>query len=75
MSSKSGSSKLNSSCHIRSGGEYDHKRGSHLILFNLKLIVEFLSGSDVIIPSSTVTHGNTPIQLGESRMSESMFDM
>ena len=60
-------------CHIRSGGEYDHKHGGHLILFSLKLIVEFPPGSDIIIPSSTVTHGNTPIQLGEWRVSFTQY--
>jgi hypothetical protein len=60
-------------CHIRSGGVFDHKRGGHLILFNLKLVVEFPSGSDVIIPSSTVPHGNTPIQPGEWRVSFTQY--
>jgi hypothetical protein len=60
-------------CHIHSGGIFDHKRGGHVILFNLKLVVEFPSGSDVIIPSATVIHGNTPIQADEWRISFTQF--
>jgi hypothetical protein len=60
-------------CHIHSGGLYDHKKGGHIILFNLKLVVEFPSGSDVIIPSASVTHGNTPIQPGETRVAFTQF--
>ena len=60
-------------CHIHAGGPFDHKRGGHLILFSLKLVIEFPSGSDVIIPSSTLTHGNTPIQPGEMRVSFTQY--
>jgi hypothetical protein len=60
-------------CHVHSGGNYDHKRGGHIILFNLKLIIEFPTGSDVIIPSAALTHGNTPIQPGETRVSFTQY--
>jgi hypothetical protein len=46
------------------GGHYNHKPGGHLILFSLKLVVEFPPGSDAVI--CHVTHGNTPIQPGET---------
>ena len=60
-------------CHIHSGGLFDHKLGGHIILFDLKLVIEFPSGSDIIIPSSTLTHGNTPIQPGEWRVSFTQY--
>ena len=60
-------------CHIHAGGPFDYKRGGHLVLFSLKLVIEFPSGSDVIIPSSAITHGNTPIQPGEMRVSFTQY--
>jgi hypothetical protein len=60
-------------CHIRSGGAFDHKLGGHIILFDLKLAIEFPSGSDIIIPSSTLVHGNTPIQPDEWRVSFTQY--
>jgi hypothetical protein len=60
-------------CHIHSGGAFDHKLGGHIILFDLKLVIEFPPGSDMIIPSSTLVHGNTPIQLDEWRVSFTQY--
>jgi len=37
------------------------------------LVIEFPSGSDIIIPSSTLAHGNTPIQPGEWRVSFTQY--
>jgi hypothetical protein len=53
-----------SSCHIHSGGSYNHKRNGHIFLFNLKLVVEFPAGSDILIPSGALAHGNTPFGWG-----------
>jgi hypothetical protein len=60
-------------CPIHSGGNYDHKRGGHIILFDLKIAIEFPSGSTVIIPSSTLSHGNASIQPGETRVSFTQY--
>jgi hypothetical protein len=60
-------------CHIHSGGVFDHTRGGHIILFDLKLVIQFPSGADVIIPSSTLAHGNTPIQPGKWRVSFTQY--
>jgi hypothetical protein len=60
-------------CPIYSGGNYDPKLGKHIILFDLKLIIEFPPASTVIIPSSTISHGNTPIQPGETRVSFTQY--
>jgi hypothetical protein len=60
-------------CHIYSGGPYNHKLGGHIILFSLKRVIEFPPGSSIIIPSSTVPHGNTPIQPGEQRVSLTQY--
>lgn len=55
-------------CDIISAGNYNPKTGGHLILFNLKLLVEFPPGSHILIPSAILRHGNTSIQAGEERM-------
>lgn len=63
--------KANGVCPIFSFGWFDHMHGSHLVLRQLKLIIEFSPGSLIILPSATLTHGNTPIDIakGEYRLS------
>jgi hypothetical protein len=56
-------------CAIQALGDYNPKKGEHLALLQLGLIVEFPPGSTVLIPSSTVTHGNLPIAPHERRTS------
>jgi hypothetical protein len=56
-------------CAIQALGDYDPKKGGHLILLQLGLIVEFPPGSTVLIPLLTVTHGNLPIAPHEKRAS------
>jgi hypothetical protein len=60
-------------CGIASGGSYNHKRGGHLYMKQLKLVIEFPSGSSVLIPSAAITHGNTPIAKGETRYSMTQY--
>ncbi|KAJ6463597.1 hypothetical protein C8R47DRAFT_992566 [Mycena vitilis] len=60
-------------CPITSAGDYDHRKGGHLYLKQLKLILEFPSGATISIPSGCVDHGNTPIQPGETRFSITQF--
>jgi len=47
--------------------------GGHLILFGLKLVIQFPSGSTALIPSGCIAHGNTPIHTGETRMSIAQY--
>ncbi|KAI0038300.1 hypothetical protein FA95DRAFT_1505880 [Auriscalpium vulgare] len=54
-------------CTITPLGEFDHKRGGHLVLWQMGVIIEFPSGSTAAIPSGSVPHGNTDIQDGETR--------
>lgn len=56
-------------CVIVSGGSYNPVTSGHLILWELKLYVEFPPGSVVFLPSALITHGNTPLQNGETRFS------
>ncbi|KAJ7604502.1 hypothetical protein DFH06DRAFT_1021105, partial [Mycena polygramma] len=60
-------------CAITSAGEYNHKTSAHLILKQLRLVVEFPSGSTSLIPSATVEHGNTPLSRGETHYSITQY--
>jgi hypothetical protein len=52
-------------CSITSLGPFDPKQGSHLVLWDLHLIIEFLPGSTILLPSAVLHHSNTPIQKGK----------
>jgi len=60
-------------CALTALGAYDHTLGGHLILFGLKLAVQFPVGSTVLIPSGCIEHGNTPIGEGETRLSIAQY--
>ncbi|RDX42271.1 hypothetical protein OH76DRAFT_1363083, partial [Lentinus brumalis] len=60
-------------CAILALGNFDPTRGGHLVLWDLKLIVEFPPGSLIMIPSAILRHSNTPVQEGEERMSFTQF--
>lgn len=60
-------------CVISSFGNYDHKKGGHLILWELGIVVEFPPYSTILIPSAIVKHGNTTISEGEERMSITQY--
>lgn len=54
-------------CAVTALGDYDPTLGGHLILWDLKLIIEFPPGATVLIPSAVFAHSNTAIQEGETR--------
>jgi hypothetical protein len=60
-------------CIISSGGKFDPVKGGHIILWQLKLLIEFPPGSTVLIPSATLIHANTPISKGETRFSFTQY--
>lgn len=60
-------------CALYSLGDFDPTKGGHLILRELGFMVEFPPGSLILLPSSTITHGNTPIQKGETRKSFALY--
>ncbi|KAJ7120587.1 hypothetical protein C8R43DRAFT_900672, partial [Mycena crocata] len=60
-------------CGVTSGGEFNHKRGGHMYLKQLRLVIEFPSSSSMLIPSGCVNHGNTPIEAGETRHSITQY--
>jgi hypothetical protein len=60
-------------CSITPLGRFDHKAGAHLVLPELKLVIEFPVGSTIFVPSAAFTHYNTTIQDGEMRGSITQF--
>ncbi|GJE99449.1 hypothetical protein PsYK624_157130 [Phanerochaete sordida] len=60
-------------CSIYCDGSFDPRRGGHLILRQLGIVVEFPPGSTVLIPSACITHGNTAIAKGETRWSFTQY--
>ncbi|KAG1855279.1 hypothetical protein F4604DRAFT_1932339 [Suillus subluteus] len=60
-------------CDIHALGSFDPKAGGHLIFFDLKIAVEFPSGSTAQIPSAILRHGNAAVQPGETRFSFTQY--
>lgn len=59
----------NGLCAVVSLGNYDYKSGGHLVLHDLKLILEFPPGWVIFLPSACITHSNTGISDNEWRSS------
>jgi hypothetical protein len=60
-------------CCISALGDYNPDNGGHMILFDLGIIIRFPPGSTMLIPSSVLRHGNTPIAADETRMSFTQY--
>lgn len=60
-------------CAITALGDYDPKLGGHLVLWDLKLVIEFPPGSTILIPSTSVRHSNVSIRQGETRHSFTQY--
>ncbi|KAJ3764770.1 hypothetical protein FB446DRAFT_656153, partial [Lentinula raphanica] len=60
-------------CAITALGNFDYKRGGHLVLWDLKLVVEVPPGWTMLIPSAFLRHSNTSLQPGETRFSLTQY--
>lgn len=60
-------------CTITSLGEFNGEKGGHIVLWDLKIVVEFPAGTCVCLPSALITHSNIPISKSESRMSFTQY--
>lgn len=60
-------------CAIQALGSFDHKKGGHLILPDLELVMEFPPASVILIPSATLIHANIPVQSHEKRASFTQY--
>lgn len=56
-------------CAVTAVGQYDPKRGGHLVLLELGLIIKFPPGATILLPSALITHFNTAIGPSERRRS------
>ncbi|KAJ7104639.1 hypothetical protein C8R44DRAFT_631149, partial [Mycena epipterygia] len=60
-------------CAVQALGRFDHTKGGHLVLWDLRLVVEFPAGALILLPSATIAHSNVPVQHGEERASFTQF--
>ncbi|KIK66994.1 hypothetical protein GYMLUDRAFT_135028, partial [Collybiopsis luxurians FD-317 M1] len=56
-------------CTITAGGLYNLTKGGHLIVWDLKLVIEFPLRSTILLPSALFCHSNIPVQKGEKCVS------
>ncbi|SJK99854.1 uncharacterized protein ARMOST_03165 [Armillaria ostoyae] len=56
-------------CTITTLGKFNYRRGGHLVLWDLKLVINFPPGSTILIPSAILCHSNTSLTCGERRYS------
>ncbi|KIO23313.1 hypothetical protein M407DRAFT_42236, partial [Tulasnella calospora MUT 4182] len=61
--------KANGLCIIYVLGNFDYRRGGHVILHEAKLVVEMRPGDALFIPSAVISHETVPIFEGEERYS------
>ncbi|TFK60105.1 hypothetical protein BDN72DRAFT_779838, partial [Pluteus cervinus] len=60
-------------CALASLGNFDSRRGGHLVLFDLGLMIPFPPSTVALLPSGILRHGNTAIQNGETRYSIAQY--
>lgn len=54
-------------CAITAFGDYDPVQGGHLILWNLRMVIEFPPGSTILIPSAILRHSNAALGSEQER--------
>jgi hypothetical protein len=54
-------------------GNFDYRKGGHLILHELRLVFELPPGSFILFPSALITHENIPVAEAEFRQSITGF--
>jgi len=60
-------------CAITALGFFNHETGGHLVLRDLKLVIEFPPGSTILIPSSILSHSNIAVDNHECRYSFTQY--
>ncbi|KAF6745210.1 hypothetical protein DFP72DRAFT_1018241 [Ephemerocybe angulata] len=60
-------------CAITALGTFDPKKGGHLVVEELGIMIEFPPGSCILLPSAVFTHSNTCVQPGEIRLSFTQY--
>ncbi|KAJ7678390.1 hypothetical protein B0H17DRAFT_944629, partial [Mycena rosella] len=54
-------------CAVTALGAFDHTKGGHLVLWDLKLVIEFPLGTTILLPSATIAHSNVPVNAEHSK--------
>lgn len=60
-------------CTITALGKFDPRLGGHIVLWDLKLVINFPPGSTILIPSTILRHSNTTIRHNERRYSFTQY--
>ncbi|KZT03240.1 uncharacterized protein LAESUDRAFT_660356 [Laetiporus sulphureus 93-53] len=60
-------------CSVTALRNFDHKQGGHLILWDLRLVIEFPAGATILIPSAILLHSNVNINANETRCSFTQY--
>ncbi|KAF6744487.1 hypothetical protein DFP72DRAFT_78522 [Ephemerocybe angulata] len=60
-------------CGITALGDFDPKRGGHLVLWELGLVIHSPPGHTILIPSALVTHSNVDVAEYETRYSFTQY--
>ena len=60
-------------CAITALGDFDYKKGGHLVLWDLGLVFEFPAGSTILIPSAAADHSNARVNADERRYSFTQY--
>ncbi|KAJ6599944.1 hypothetical protein DFH09DRAFT_1303296 [Mycena vulgaris] len=60
-------------CAVQALGRFDPTKGGHLVLWDLKLVIEFPPGATILLPSATIAHSNIPVQAGDRRASFTQY--
>lgn len=60
-------------CAIAALGDFNPKKGGHLVMWDCKLVIEFPPGATILIPSAIITHSNVPVAAHEVRYSFTQY--
>lgn len=60
-------------CAVTALGRFDHKKSAQMVLWELRLVLEFPASTTILLPSAIVSHSNTPLQPGEERCSFAQY--
>ncbi|KAL0069947.1 hypothetical protein AAF712_002842 [Marasmius tenuissimus] len=60
-------------CAVLPFGNYNYEKGGHLILWDLKLVIQFPPGTIILLPSAMIEHSNVSIGKDERRSSITFY--
>jgi hypothetical protein len=60
-------------CTVQALSDFDPKKGGHLVLWELKLVIEFPPGALILLPSATIIDSNILVGPDEHRTSFTQY--